>query len=233
MKDREVLAIIPARGGSKRIPKKNIKSFEGKPIIAYSIEAARESRCFSEIMVSTDSEEIAEVARRYGAEVPFLRSDNTSGDYATMSDVLLEVLGKYGSEGRKFTEVCCLFPTAPFITPEKLRTAARILEREEDKETVLPVVRFSYPPQRGLYIKDGYLQMSQPEHSGTRSQDLKPMYHDAGQFLFFRTEGLFRTKDLMLTQLAPMVVSELEVQDIDDETDWALAEAKYRLMKRK
>lgn len=225
------LVIIPARGGSKRIPKKNIRLFCGEPIISYSIRAALESGCFSEVMVSTDSEEIAAVAEKYGAAVPFFRSAESAGDLATTSDVIKEVLEQYRNNGKVFAEVCCLFPTAPFVTAEKLRIAAGILDNDSEVDTVLPVVRFSYPPQRGLIKNGKYLVMREPEHSRTRSQDLPPIYHDAGQFLYFRSEPFLLIGDLMRTKLAPLVISELEVQDIDDETDWVLAEQKYRLMK--
>ena len=152
MKEKSI-AIITARGGSKRIPKKNIKEFCGKPIIAYSIEAALKSGIFSEVMVSTDSHKIAEIARSYGAEVPFLRSERTSDDYATTSDVILEVLSEYEQLGRTFEYICCIYPTAPFITREKLQFAMEMIERD-GVEAVMPVVEFSYPPQGAiLWIK--------------------------------------------------------------------------------
>lgn len=224
------IAIIPARGGSKRIPKKNIRLFCGKPIISYSISAARESGLFEQIIVSTDSEEIAGIARDFGAEVPFLRSRENSGDTATMSDVLTEVLRDLKDQGGEPEFACCLFPTAPFVTGDRLREAFELLENETDVDTVMPVVRFSYPPQRGMYIAEDRLRMCYPEHSRTRSQDLEPMYHDAGQFLCFRTSAFIESGDILKTRLAPLIISELEVQDIDDETDWILAEQKYRLL---
>lgn len=224
------VAIIPARGGSKRIPKKNIRFFCGKPIIAYSIHAAKESGCFDYIMVSTDNEEVKDIALRYGAEVPFQRSSENANDTATISDVLTEVLLRLHTQGDEPEEVCCLFPTAPFVTAEKIREAIRILENDLAVDTVMPIVRYSYPPQRGVFIKDKRLVMCYPEHSRARSQDLKPIYHDAGQFLCFRTKAFLEKKDLMQTRIAPFIVSELEVQDIDDETDWILAEQKYTLI---
>ena len=224
------LAVMPARGGSKRIPKKNIRDFCGKPIIAYSILAAKESGCFDTVMVSTDSVEIAEVAKQYGAEVPFQRSDENANDTATISDVLKEVLMDYESQGKRLEEVCCLFPTAPFVTAERIREAFSTLEKNPEADTVMPVVKFSYPPQRGLVIENGSLIMQHPEYGKIRSQDLEPLYHDAGQFLCFRVASFQESGDLMKTRLAPLVLSELEVQDIDDETDWKLAELKYRFL---
>ena len=141
------IAIITARGGSRRIPKKNIKMFCGKPIIAYSIEAAFRSGIFSEVMVSTDSEEIAEIAREYGASVPFMRSAQTADDYATTADVLLEVLDQYNNIGKKFTYMCCIYPTAPFVTGDKLKEALNLL-KENGSIEAMPMVAFSYPPQR-------------------------------------------------------------------------------------
>lgn len=224
------LAIITARGGSKRIPRKNIKEFCGKPILAYSIEAAIASGVFDMVMVSTDDEEIAEIARRYGAEVPFYRSEATSNDYATTNDVILEVLDEYEKRGENFELACCIYPTAPFITGEKLKTAVEKLEGS-NADTLIPVVTFSYPPQRALVIEDEKLVFRYPEYLDSRSQDLQPHYHDVGQFYVFRTERFRKNKKLMVGEILPLVVSELEVQDIDNETDWKIAEMKYGLMK--
>ena len=182
------VAIITARGGSKRIPKKNIKIFLDKPIIAYGIEAALNSNCFEEVMVSTDSEEIAEVARRYGARVPFLRSDATASDNATTSDSLLEVLSCYKDMGREFEFGCCIYPTAPFITGEKLQSALQTLVKT-GADTVAPFVAYSYPPQRGFLIRDQHATMKYPEFINSRTQDLETIYHDSGQFYFFRVDS--------------------------------------------
>ena len=223
------LAIITARGGSKRIPKKNIREFCGKPILAYSIEAALESGLFDHVMVSTDSEEIAEIAKKYGAEVPFFRSEATSGDFATTNDVLAEVLAEYEKRGMHFEVACCIYPTAPFVTAEKLRTAAEQLEAS-DADTLIPVVSFSYPPQRAMVVEQERLVFKYPEYLDSRSQDLQPHYHDIGQFYVFRTERFAVNKKLMVGDILPFIVSELEVQDIDNLTDWKIAEMKYRLM---
>ena len=155
------LAIITARGGSKRIPRKNIKPFLGKPIIAYSIEAALQSGIFDTVMVSTDDEEIAEIAKQYGAEVPFLRSAKASNDHATTNDVLLEVLDAYEKIGQSYDFACCLYPTAPFVTARKLQDAFAKLEAS-DADTLIPVVAFSYPPKRGLLIRNERLVFEYP-----------------------------------------------------------------------
>lgn len=224
------IAIITARGGSKRIPRKNIREFCGKPILAYSIEAARESGLFDTVMVSTEDEEIAGIARQYGAEVPFYRSERTAGDFATTNDVLLEVLLEYERRGAHYDLGCCIYPTAPFVTADKLKRALRQLE-ESDADTLIPVVGFSYPPQRALVVKEGRLVFENPQYMDSRSQDLEPHYHDVGQFYLFYTEAFKRNKKLMVGNILPYVVSETEVQDIDNQTDWEIAEIKYRFMK--
>ena len=223
------LAIITARGGSKRIPKKNIREFCGKPILAYSIEAALASGLFDHVMVSTDDEEIAQIAEEYGAEVPFSRSEATSGDFATTNDVLAEVLAEYEKRGMHFGIACCIYPTAPFVTAQKLTNAVEQLEAS-DADTLIPVVSFSYPPQRAMVVEQGRLVFKYPEYLDSRSQDLQPHYHDVGQFYVFRTERFAVNQKLMVGNILPLVVSELEVQDIDNLTDWKIAEMKYRLM---
>lgn len=224
------IAIITARGGSKRIPRKNIKEFCGKPVMAYSIEAAIQSEVFDIVMVSTDDEEIARIAREYGAQVPFFRSERTAGDYATTNDVLLEVLDEYAKRGEHFDMAACFYPTAPFVTAGKIKNAVEALS-ESGADTLIPVTAFSYPPQRAMIIEEGRLKFEYPQYLDSRSQDLTPHYHDAGQFYVFRTEAFRRNRRLMVGNILPLVVSELEVQDIDNETDWAIAEMKYRLMK--
>ena len=224
----EKIAIITARGGSKRIPRKNIREFCGRPILAYSIQAALESGVFDRVMVSTDDEEIGEIARSWGAEVPFMRSDRMSGDYATTAQVLAEVLEEYGKRGQAFGFLCGIYPTAPFLRPETLRQAMGLLE-ESGADAVAPVVRFSFPPQRGLVIRDGEIRMNTPELYLCRSQDLEPVYHDVGQFYCLNAESFGRQGCLVMEHTLPFVISELEVQDIDTEEDWRLAELKYRM----
>lgn len=222
------IAIIPARGGSKRIPRKNIKPFMGKPIIAYSIEAALQSGLFDEVMVSTDDEEIAEVARQYGAAIPFMRSAETSNDYSGTDDVILEVLKKYEEQGRVFDTVCCIYSTAPFVTSDRLIEAYSKLTGGID--SVFTCVAYSYPVQRCLHIVDGRISMVYPEHIDSRSQDLEPIYHDAGQFYVAQTTSFIQEKTFWGKNTAGLVLSELEVQDLDTLTDWALAEMKYELL---
>lgn len=224
------IAIITARGGSKRIPHKNIKNFCGKPIIAYSIAAALESEIFSEVMVSTDSEEIAEIAKKYGASVPFLRSEATAGDYATTSDVVMEVLREYEKRGQRFEYLCCIYPTAPFITAQKLRQAMKIMEEEQPVQ-IMPVVPFSYPPQRCFVLdEEGNAEYKYKQYMNTRSQDLEKQYHDAGQFYVYNVEKYLEQNGKISAGIKPFIVSELETQDIDNEDDWKIAELKYRLM---
>ncbi|MBO4776093.1 MAG: pseudaminic acid cytidylyltransferase [Lachnospiraceae bacterium] len=221
------IAIITARGGSKRIPKKNIKEFLGKPIIAYSIEAALNTGLFDEVMVSTDSEEIAEVAKKYGAKVPFFRSEKTSGDFATTNDVLLEVIDEYEKRGERFDYGVCVYPTAPFVTAEKIKDAMeKFIESKAD--SLIPVVAFSFPPKRAMVIRDERLVFEYPEFMDARSQDLEKEYHDVGQFYCFNVESYKKNKKLMLGNILPYVIDEMEVQDIDNESDWKIAEIKYQ-----
>lgn len=223
------LAIITARGGSKRIPKKNIRSFLGKPILAYPIEAALASGLFDEVMVSTDSQEIAEIALKYGAKVPFLRSEKNSDNYATTASVIEEVLLNYKKDGKEYDYVCCLYPTAPFITSEILVAARKLLE-QEGIDSALPVIPFSHPIQRSFKIdSDHKLKMNWPENINTRSQDLAPAYHDAGQFYFLDVKRFLIQKKIFTDNVSPLIISELEAQDIDNEEDWQIAELKYKL----
>ncbi|MBR3304105.1 MAG: pseudaminic acid cytidylyltransferase [Bacteroidales bacterium] len=228
MKRERAIAIIPARGGSKRIPRKNIRPFLGKPIIAYSIEAALNCKLFDEVMVSTDDEEIASVARQYGASIPFMRSQKASDDYATTADVLNEVLDRYNELGKQFEFLSCIYSTAPFVTPQRLKECFDKLINN-NLNGCYPVVQFSYPIQRSLVINNDVMVRKWPEFENSRSQDLEPTYHDAGQFYFYRTET-FRKG--VMTNYSGIVLSELEVQDLDTETDWKLAEIKYQLLRQ-
>ena len=228
----KAIAIITARGGSKRIPKKNIKEFCGKPIIAYSIEAAIKSEKFSEVMVSTDSQEIAEIAKKYGAKVPFLRSERTSDDYATTSDVLLEVISRYKEQGREFQYICCIYPTAPFVTKEKLTEAIELIDTKKAL-AVMPIVEFSYPPQRCYVMNaNSSIEYKYPQYARSRSQDLEKQYHDAGQFYVYDVEYYLKSTGKIMDNITPIIVKELEVQDIDNEIDWQMAEMKYQLMRK-
>jgi len=223
------VAIITARGGSKRIPGKNKKEFLGKPIICYSIEAALASGIFEEVMVSTDDEEIAAIAKEAGACVPFMRSAANADDYATTDDVLMEVLEGYEKQGRTFTYMACIYPTAPFVTAKKLQDALQLL-KDNQASGVMPVVRFSFPPQRGMAIREGKLDYCYPENALKRSQDLEPMYHDCGQFYVYDTKKFRACRGNLPDGYVPMEVPELEVQDIDNMVDWKLAELKFEMM---
>ena len=225
------LAIITARGGSKRIPLKNIKEFLGKPIISYSIETALKSQIFDEVMVSTDDTRIADIASDYGAIVPFFRSHKNSDDHATTSDVLVEVINSYISMGNRPDVVCCLYPTAPFVTPNILKSAYKLIVDDSELCTVIPVVKYSYPPQRGLIIDNGALKMKDPSNKSIRSQDLEPIYHDAGQFYMFRASMFLENGDLWSGKISPIIIPETHVQDIDTLEDWTIAEMKYKLKK--
>mgnify|MGYP001002488767 CR=1 FL=1 len=232
------VAIITARGGSKRIPKKNIKNFCGQPIISYSIAAALDSHLFDEVMVSTDSDEIAAVAKQYGAGVPFMRSAAASDDYAATADVLQEVLDSYADHGKSFDIMCCIYPTAPFVTADKLRAAHNVFLKS-GAEMLEPVIPFSYPPQRSFSMKDGFLIYNWPQYVRMRSQDLEPWYHDAGQFYFYHVEAFRRSMGEdkehggYTLRCVPFVLNEMEVQDIDNPSDWLLAETKYIRVGRK
>ena len=231
MNEKKVVAIITARGGSKRIPKKNIKSFLGKPIISYSIEAARNSKCFDEVMVSTDSDEIAAIAEQYGAVIPFMRSEKTSDDYSTTFEVIEEVLKEYNKNGVDYYYGCCIYPTAPFVTPEKLDKAFKLLV-ESKADSLVPITKFSYPIFRSFKIEKDMLKMNWPEYLNSRSQDLPPAYHDCGQFYFFKTESILKKKKLFTDFTIPFEILETEVQDIDNEVDWKLAEIKYSFLNK-
>lgn len=222
------IAVITARGGSKRIPRKNIKEFCGKPILAYSIDAALKSGMFDRVMVSTEDAEIAGIAEKYGAEVPFRRSEDAAGDFAVTKDVLLEVLEEYRLRGEQFDTLCCLYPTAPFVTAGRLREAVSLLE-ESGADSVLPVARFSFPPQRCVVVREGCLQFKWPEYAQTRSQDLEPFYHDAGQFYCLKVKSFLEQKVLVMNRTVPLILPEMEIQDIDTEEDWELAQVKYRM----
>jgi pseudaminic acid cytidylyltransferase len=222
------IAIIPARGGSKRIPRKNIKKFLGKPIIAYSIEAAKASNLFDTVMVSTDDNEIMEIATQYGAEVPFLRSAQNSDDYATTSDVLIEVLQNYDRK-IKFDIVCCIYPTAPFVTSDMLLESYELFHTSKS-DSLVPIVKYSYPPQRAFLEQKGYLKYREPMHTKSRSQDLESIYHDAGQFYWTYAETINKFQSLIGEFPIPYKINEMHVHDIDDKTDFKIAEQKFRLI---
>jgi len=224
------IAIIPARGGSKRIPRKNIKDFCGKPIITYSIEAAISSGVFDEVMVSTDDQEIADISIKCGAKVPFFRSRENSTDMAMTVPVLIEALDEYKKLEQNFEYCCCIYPCAPFVDPKRIKDGMNLLI-SKNADSVLPIVKFSYPPLRGLVIRNNNLQMMFPKNYNIRSQDLESMYHDAGQFYCLNTESLRKDQKLFCGNSLPIILPEIEVQDIDTIEDWEIAELKYKILK--
>jgi N-acylneuraminate cytidylyltransferase len=229
MENSSNIAIITARGGSKRIPRKNIKLFLGKPILQYSIEAALNSNIFGEVMVSTEDEEIANLALKCGAKVPFTRSAKNSDDHASTADVIREVLLQYQAKGKTFENYCCIYPTAPFVTAQKLKLALGTLTKSS-ADAVVPVVRFGFPIQRALIIENEMLTFMDSRYVNTRSQDLKPTYHDCGQFYFGKTEKFLASGRVFPDLTLPLIMPETEVQDIDHQEDWLIAELKYKLL---
>ena len=222
------IAIIPARAGSKRIPRKNIRDFHGKPIIAYSIETAIKSNIFDEIMVSTDDEEIASISKDYGAKVPFMRSSENSDDFSTTYNVLEEVLTEYKKINLVFEIGCCIYPSAPLITKEFLELGlAKIID--DKLNTVFPVIEYSHPIQRALFFdKKNHLKYVYPEESIRRTQDFEKKFHGSGQFYWFNVENLLKNKKLDSNKTSGFVISRNLVQDIDTIEDWEIAEKKYK-----
>jgi len=233
MSDIFSLVIIPARGGSKRIPRKNIKIFSGKPIIYYSIATAKASKCYSDIIVSTDDEEIAGVARRFGAKVPFMRSQEKANDYTGIADVLKEAVVAYEAWAHRTVDlVCCILPTAPFVSAENIQEGYQQITKGET-DAVLSVVRYSYPIQRALHVDGAYISMIWPENYTKRSQELEPSYHDAGQFYWIKKNKLFQYGKMYIPQTSFICIDEMLAQDIDTYEDWMIAEEKYRISQLK
>lgn len=226
------ICIIPARSGSKRIKNKNIKDFNGRPIISYSIGAALNSKLFSTVMVSTDSHDIADIAKYYGASVPFLRSEVNSDDFATTADVLLEVIGSYKKNGINFDSACCLYPAAPLVTSEKIISCYERLIND-GLDAIFPVVRFSSSIYRSYRFESGKLKMNWPENRNSRTQDLPHAYFDSGQFYLFNVKKFLINKDIVTESCGGYEVDEIESQDIDNQEDWRMAEIKYQIMQEK
>lgn len=223
------IAIITARGGSKRIPQKNIKDFMGKPMLAYSIEAAKDSGIFDEVMVSTDSEEIANVAKKHGASVPFMRSERTSNDFAITYDVLEEVLSEYKKLGREYDSLCCIYPCVPFLRSDSLKNAFDLMKRKK-ANAIMPVCKYPVPVEWAMRINDDELVADDVEKQFVRSQDLKPAYFDAGMFYFYETEIFLSKRTTLFPNTLGYVIDESECQDIDTPDDWKMAEMKYKLL---
>lgn len=223
------LCIIPARGGSKRIPKKNIRCFNGRPIISYPIMNAIDAKIFTHVMVSTDDDQIGNIAKDFGASVPFKRSCNTANDTASTAEVVLEVLNEYKKIGMEFDYVCCLYPVAVFTDSNMLKNSFELLQ-QQGISGVVPVVRFGFPIQRAVRIVDGKMQMIWPENAFARSQDLEPAYHDCGQFYWARVINFLSEKTLYLQDSLAYEIDEMHAQDIDTFKDWEIAEFKYSLL---
>ncbi|OGX23531.1 MAG: pseudaminic acid cytidylyltransferase [Omnitrophica WOR_2 bacterium GWF2_38_59] len=230
MNKKNKIAIITARGGSKRIPNKNLKLFLGHPIIKYSIDAAIKSKCFDEIMVSTDCKDIANIAKSLGASVPFYRSEANSNDFATINSTLCEVLAKHKEMGKIFELCCCIFPAAPFITAQNLKNGMDTLIKHNAYST-FPVTKYSYPVQRALKIENNLLKMLYPENNEKRSQDFDPTYHDTGQFYWLDVKQFIKERKIFSDKTVPIIIPEIEAQDIDNEEDWQIAESKFKILR--
>lgn len=223
-----MLAIITARGGSKRIPKKNIKDFFGKPVIAYAIETALQSGVFEKVMVSTDSSEIAEIAKKYGAEVPFLRSEKNSDDHSGTADVLLEVIDSYKKISYFPKNACCIYPITPMITKEHhLEASKKLIENNLD--VVLTIAKFEPHIQRCFSLKNNLVISDNPQFKNVRSQDLEDKFYDAGQFYYFNVEKLLQSKSLLTGNTGFIQLASDKCQDVDTPHDWAMLEIKYKL----
>ncbi len=221
------LAIIPARGGSKRIPKKNIKDFLGKPMISYAIEAAKNSKIFDEIMVSTDDYEIAEIAKLHGASVPFMRSEKTASDTATTFDVLNEVICEYKKQGKQFDITCCIYPCVPFLKSSTLKDA---LSKMDGFDGLMPVCKYPVPIEWAMRIENGLLVPNDRAAQNIRSQDIETKYFDVGMFYFCKTEKLYENNSMCPNRTAAYIIDESQCQDIDTMEDWNVAELKYKAL---
>lgn len=224
------LAVIPARGGSKRIPRKNIKPFCGKPMIAWSIEAALKSGCFDQVVVSTDDAEIVEVARQCGAQVPFMRPAMLSDDHTGTTAVVAHAIDWFAAQGQMPEQVCCIYATAPFVGPEDVRRGLAVLT-ETGSDYAFTVTSYAFPIQRAIRITQAQrVEMFNPKHFGTRSQDLEEAYHDAGQFYWGRASAWRANQMIFGPSAAPVILPRHRVQDIDTPEDWLRAEWLFKAM---
>jgi pseudaminic acid cytidylyltransferase len=224
------LAVIPARGGSKRIPRKNIKVFCGKPMIAWSIEAALQSACFDRVIVSTDDAEIADVARQYGASVPFLRPAELSDDHTGTIPVIRHAIEWFNAQGQTVDEACCLYATAPFVNADDLRRGLDVLQAN-NCDYAFSVTSYAFPIQRAIRVTEqGRVEMFSPEHFNARSQDLQEAYHDAGQFYWGRAEAWCEGRMIFSPGSMPVMLQRHRVQDIDTPEDWVRAEWLFKAM---
>ena len=224
------LAIIPARGGSKRIPRKNVKSFCGEPMIARSIDAAKESGCFDRIVVSTDDEEIADIARLAGAEVPFLRPASLSDDYTGTIAVVAHAINELSMRGAMASHVCCVYATAPLLRPEDIKDGLESLN-DSNCDYAFAVTSYAFPIQRAIRIRaDGKIEMFAPDNFETRSQDLEEAFHDAGQFYWGMSKTWLANKPIFSSNSVPVIIPRHLVQDIDTPEDWRSAELMFKIL---
>ena len=226
------LCVIPARGGSKRIPRKNIKFFCGKSMIGYSIKAALASKCFDKVIVSTDDQEIAQISRSFGAETPFVRPEELANDYTGTAPVVKHAIEWFDKKGQSPVDVCCLYATNPFLRSDTIKKAYNQLQQTQS-DFCFTVTSFVYPIQRSIQItSEGRVEMLIPENLGIRSQDLEDAYHDAGQFYWGRAEAFKQQKQLFSKEASPYILPRYLVQDIDTLEDWKHAELMYQVLKR-
>ncbi len=225
----KAIAIIPARAGSKRLPGKNIRDFKGRPIISFPIQYALQAGLFDEVMVSTEGEDIAEIAKEFGAKIPFIRSKENATDVATVSDVIYEVLEFYKSKGIQPEYVCCIYPTSVFAFPEKLSEAFNLFSASTCSSLVT-VTKYVHPVQRALSMRNGKVEFKLPEYAKARTQDLEIMYHDTAQFYWIRTADFLKEKTIFMKDTMGFVLDIMHCQDIDLESDWKLAEYKFEFL---
>jgi pseudaminic acid cytidylyltransferase len=226
------IAVIPARGGSKRIPRKNVKSFCGKPMIAWPIEAAIGSGCFDQVVVSTDDEEIAKIAQQHGAVVPFVRPSDLSGDYTGTTAVVIHAIEWFQQQGITLDMVCCLYATAPLVQIEDLQSGEQLL-KSSDADFAFSVTNYAFPVQRAVRITEkGRVEMLNQDFFATRSQDLEEVFHDAGQFYWGRTDAWVDGKFSFGSNSIPVVLPRYRVQDIDAPEDWKIAEYMFEMVRK-
>jgi len=224
------LAVIPARGGSKRIPRKNIKEFSGKPIIAWSIEAAIDSGCFDDVIISTDDEEIASIARHYGANVPFMRPDVLSDDHTGTIPVIRHAIEWFKTYGTNPSETCCIYATAPFVRADDIRKGLDVMVASHS-DYAFSVTSYPFPIQRAIRITaKQHIEMFNPEHFNTRSQDLEEAFHDAGQFYWGQANAWINEKPIFGQESSPILLPRHRVQDIDTPEDWVRAEWMFKAL---
>ena len=227
------IAIIPARGGSKRIPKKNIRLFRGKPMITWSIDAAIKSNCFDKIVVSTDSEEIASIAEGSGAWVPFRRPNEISDDYSTTKEVIVHCINWLKNNNFSLNYICCLYATAPFVKVDDLKKSFKLIKKQSKERFVFTATNFSFPIQRAIKLNNnGISSMFYPENFNTRSQDLENAYHDAGQF-YIAHPSIWINQENLFEDSLPLLIPNWRVQDIDEEDDWERAEMLHQILEKK